>query len=1220
EPKIPLDILETITSQRGVSEAERAVLVLALDGHSTEEMAKSLGISSAAVRKRLGEVYKKFAVPGSSRGKLAELHQILCRLQPHRESQKIAEKRPSVEDWGSAPALEVFYGREDELCCLEQWIVSDGCRLVALVGMGGIGKTALALKLAERIKHHFEVVIWRSLFNPLQLSKLLEDWLSILSDTQESPLPERTDDRISRLLECLSQRRCLLILDNVETILQSDQLTGYYQDRYKDYGDLFTRIGVGRPGDPKHQSCLMLTSQEKLREIALYQDETLPVRSLPLKGLTNDEAKEILDAKGLKATDDDRKQLINRYIGNPLALRIVATTIQELFDGDVKRFLQQSTILYSGLRNLLDNQFARLSDKEKRVLYWLAISRGEQVSLTELQRDILPPTDQSALLEILESLTRRSLIGNTTVFSLHPAVMEYVTGRFVGTICNEICNEIRTSLTTLTDAPTGEKPKVWPLFNSHALIKAQAKDYVREKQTQEILNPILNQLEITLGSKQEIQDRLRAMLDQLRGKSLLETGYAGGNIFNLLRQLTSDLSQYDFSNLTIRQAYLKGVNLHNVNFANSNLAKSAFIETFGSILTVAISPTYHWLATGDTKGEIRIWQIIDGEQRSLLAGHDGWVRSLRFSQGGRRLVSGSDDGTVKLWDTDKLQCLQIFRGHADAVRTVAVADHVPIATDGSRGMIASGSNDKTIRLWDMDDGECIRELPGHTSWVQSLDFSPDHRYLVSGSGDQTIRIWDMATGKCLRVLKGHDRTVRSVKFSPDGKLLASGSSDQTIQLWDTTTWQVLKTLTGHNGKVWSVDFSPNSELLASGSDDQTVRLWDIALETCVKILEGHSSRVWSVAFGYPLSSDEPGGIVASGSDDQTVRIWDIDKLECRRTLQGYSNSPRSVTIFPGFDLKSPATQWAASGGDDQLVRVWDFSTGECLQELHGHTSRVGAVAVSPDRQILASGSDDQTVRIWDVNTWRCLDILHGHTNWVRAVGFSPDSNVLASGSDDRTIRLWATATGKLLTTLAEHGDWVWTVAFSPDGQWLASGSADYTVRIWNLKTYKCVHVLKEHTDWVRSVVFSSDSQLLASGGGDRTVKIWDVASAQCLKTLRFNNRIRSLVFSPDSTQLICATEDKAIERRIIETDQRLDSLLGHEDSVRSISLSADGTALVSGSRDGTIRLWNLHTTQAVTYLRAKRPYEGMNITGVKGLTEAQKSTLKALGAVENSGP
>lgn len=848
------------------------------------------------------------------------------------------------------------------------------------------------------------------------------------------------------------------------------------------------------------------------------------------------------------------------------------------------------------------------------MLYWLAISRGEPVLLAELQRDVLPPTDQSALLEILESLTQRSLIDNTTIFSLHPAVMDYVTGRFVGTICDKI----RTGLATRTDGPTGESAATWPLFKSHALIKAQAKDYVREKQTQEILNAIINQLEVTLGSKQEIQDHLRAMLDQLRGKSLMDTGYAGGNIFNLLRQLTSDLSQYDFSHLTIRQAYLKGVSLHNVNFTSSNLAKSAFIETFGSILTVAISPTQHWLATGDTKGEIRIWQIIDGEQQSFWAGHDGWVRSLRFSQGGRLLVSGSDDGTVKLWDTNRLQCLQIFRGHADAVRTVAVADHAPIAINRSGGVIASGGNDKIIKLWDMDDGKCIRELPGHSSWVQSLDFSPDQRYLASGSGDQTIRIWDVDTGKCLHILRGHDRTVRTVKFSPDGTVLASGSSDQTIKLWDSTTWQELKTLAGHNGKVWSVDFRPDSKLLVSGSDDQTVRLWDINLGTCTKILEGHSSRVWSVAFGYPLSSDEPGGIVASGSDDQTVRIWDVDKLECRQTLQGYSNSPRSVTVFPRFDLKSPATQWVASGDDDQLVRVWDFSTGECLQELHGHTSRVGSVAVSPDSQILASGSDDQTVRLWDVSTWRCLDILHGHTNWVRSVGFSPDSKWLASGSDDKTIRLWDIATGKVLAELAGHGDRVWTVAFSPDGQWLASGGADREVRVWNLETHECVHVLKGHTDWVRTVVFSPDGQCLASGSGDRTVRIWDIASAQCRKTLRFNNRIRSLVFSPDSTQLICATEDKAIERRIIETDQPLDSLLGHEDSVRSISLDADGTALVSGSRDGTICLWNLYTTQAVTRLRAKRPYEGMNITGVKGLTEAQKSTLKALGAVDDS--
>lgn len=272
--------------------------------------------------------------------------------------------------------------------------------------MGGIGKTTLAVKLAQQIQEEFEYVIWRSLREAPPIKSILANLIPFLSDEQEteSNLPENLSERISRLIYYLQNNRCLVVLDNVESILRSGSRAGQYQEGYEGYGEMFRLLG-----EATHQSCLILTSRENPKEVALLKGRALPVRSLQLRGLKVDDAQEILKVKGLSATEKEWQVMTERYAGNPLALKIVATTIEDVFDGNVTDFLRENTAVFGDIRDVLDQQFERLSHIEKDIMYWLAINR-EPITLSVLREDMVSPVPSPKLLEALESLLRRSLV------------------------------------------------------------------------------------------------------------------------------------------------------------------------------------------------------------------------------------------------------------------------------------------------------------------------------------------------------------------------------------------------------------------------------------------------------------------------------------------------------------------------------------------------------------------------------------------------------------------------------------------------------------------------------------------------------------------------------------------------------------------------------------------------------------------------------------------
>ncbi|TAG97228.1 MAG: ATPase [Oscillatoriales cyanobacterium] len=326
--------------------------------------------------------------------------------------EKTSNSEPKIHlDLGDAPEPNLFYNRTSELTTLENWI-SSRTRLITILGLSGIGKTALTLQLIPQIQHEFDYIIWRSLHNSPPLASLQTDIIQFLSQQQETELPS--------LIEYLRSHRCLIILDDIQTIFSSQQLAGNYQPGYENYGTFFKQIA-----ESSHNSCLILLSWEKPREIAALEGENRPCKSLQLNGLGT-EAQEIFREKGL-AEEDKWSQLIDLYRGNPLWLNIVATMIQDLFGGSVSEFLSYDTLFLGDLESLLEQQCDRLTEPEKQVMGWLATPEPADISKIPENLQLSPPE----LLKVIQSLGRRSLVetvkqNGRSYFTIQPVIREYI--------------------------------------------------------------------------------------------------------------------------------------------------------------------------------------------------------------------------------------------------------------------------------------------------------------------------------------------------------------------------------------------------------------------------------------------------------------------------------------------------------------------------------------------------------------------------------------------------------------------------------------------------------------------------------------------------------------------------------------------------------------------------------------------------------------------------
>ena len=480
-----------------------------------------------------------------------------------------------------------------------------------------------------------------------------------------------------------------------------------------------------------------------------------------------------------------------------------------------------------------------------------------------------------------------------------------------------------------------------------------------------------------------------------------------------------------------------------------------------------------YLATGSSDGTAKLWNFETGALLQTYTAHPDeigkdfklefgqshplTIRSVCFTPGGKYLVTGCNDGTAKLWDTEaNLQKNSSLNSnyfhsfkHSDKIRSVSVS------TDGQ--LMATAGNDNSAMLWslkDLSQQEPVAAFENeHAGPLTAVRITPDGKWLATGSKDSFVKLWSIETRKVIQVFTGGSFSVNTAVLRNDGKFLATGHKNNVIKIWDLMTGKLSKTLRSNepSGQVGivsgitSLSFSRDDQYLVSGSGDGTAKLWDIENEVPLQIYQGQSYFLNCAT----ISQDNK--FIATGGDSPVISVFNTAASEAVGEFEGLTPWVSSVDINTEKGYLVAACDH--DGGDTiNSVVLWDLNEEKKPHEFKGHTQRVRSVKMSRNGKLLVSGSNDGTAMIWDLeNKKKPLHKLAGHTFWVNSVDISGDGALVVTGSDDCTAMLWDAKTGSELKAFTGHSAAV-TVSISSNAKYVITSSRDATTKIWNVET------------------------------------------------------------------------------------------------------------------------------------------------------------------------
>ncbi len=598
----------------------------------------------------------------------------------------------------------------------------------------------------------------------------------------------------------------------------------------------------------------------------------------------------------------------------------------------------------------------------------------------------------------------------------------------------------------------------------------------------------------------------------------------------------------------------------------------------------------------------------------LFKGHTAPVFAVRINTEGTRILSGSMDKTLKVWDADNGKCLKTIEGHRGYVNAVDMSPDGKFAISGGGELI---SEDFDLKYWDLEKGTVIHDLQGHAGLIRSVALDTEKKLALSGGTDNLIKLWDLQKGSCIETLEGHQEWVNTLDFSPDGSYALSGcgtprgSKDRTLRLWDLESKQCIRSLRGHTGSINTACFSRDGQFILSGSgnpgeqQDNTVRLWLASSGECLQQLSGHEGRINGVASG------PDGRYALSCSEDKSLRIWDLETCQCIRTFVGVKGEINTLSISGDGSL-------AVTGCADSTLQLWEVNLGQEFFRAHHFLS-------IPNAQIIDISEDEY----FEIGMSRARQAMAFQDYTAAAHWLREARSQKGKARDSKVMSRWVELYSRLQRKEPQGG---WEIRTFETGQGsvgkvhflgrknlVVSGGQDGTVKIWNLTTGELAMTLDAGTgsqEGVRSISTTGDGSRLAVGNASSTgFTLWNLDTGkQDLKLDAFKNPGPLRVhFSPEGRLVFCASGQENSIKMFDAFDGRLlRKYEGHKMGINDFILSRDQQYILSASKDNTIKLWDLAGGRCVRTIKSKK------LKGISSLCLSDNSRFALSASADNS--
>lgn len=586
---------------------------------------------------------------------------------------------------------------------------------------------------------------------------------------------------------------------------------------------------------------------------------------------------------------------------------------------------------------------------------------------------------------------------------------------------------------------------------------------------------------------------------------------------------------------------------------------------------------------------------VSATSSKLFRGHESPVKSVDFSPKGEAIVSGSQDGTIRLWDLKGTPTIEPIQVHKNAIEIVK------FSLDGN--MLISGSKDGDIRLWDLAGKSIGTPMEGNEGGIKTIELHPKGQFIISISRGGELLFWDLkntslifykrleksieavfwgADYKSIVAIKkggGMDEydltgnllsqaidpfqltSISSIDFNHDTQVMVTGGWNG-INTWKTEGSFQYKKNINLDFPVSALAVSSDGQLIAGGSASGKIRLWDSEGREFKFPFHGHEEDILSLDFS-PNAQH-----IVSGSHDGTLRLWSLNRFPHGRPFEDYGVESEAVAF-------SSNGERIAAGNSNGSVNIWNVM-GTQIQSLSGGGGqKIYSIAFSPDGKIIASGSADGMVYLWNLDQKKITKELPGHVGEVFSVGFSPDGKTIITGGRDGTIRFWNLKGDSIRPPLKAHEEAIFSISFSHDGQKIVSGSKDGTVRLWNSKGQPIGHSMQGHQGEVYSVTFNHDGTAIASGSTDGTIRLWDLLGN--LLEPPFDGHeaaIESVVFSLDGEIIFSGSLDGTVRLWDLQGHALGEPFRGHEGKILALALDMETQTIVTSGEDGTVRLWS----------------------------------------------